>query len=213
MKKYAEYIRLYNKEDGNMCEILRKLKGKTATDLLEEYNISQVPPINISLLLRRIGILEIPFDFSQIEDLMGVDHGDVLGAIFAKGDSLGVFYKSSDSLNRKRFTLAHEIAHCCIHTDSLKQRHLELRNSHNPNDPKEVNANIFAGELLIPETSLHIVYDKFLGTPSLFDLAKIFNVSINVMKARLDYLDLPYKADEISGESNERNTKTHCCAS
>lgn len=45
--------------------------------------------------------------------------------IFFAYIKLGIFYKSDDTMDRQRFTIAHEIAHCCLDTDSLKQRHLE----------------------------------------------------------------------------------------
>ena len=57
-----------------------------------------------------------------------------------------------------------------------------------------MEADIFAGELLIPESSLVRVYNQFY-LPSLESLAKIFSVSTNVMAARLDYLSMPYFKD------------------
>lgn len=178
-----------------MCIILDKIKNKTADELLQENHISSIPPIDISLLLKNIGIMEIPYDFSKIEKILNYQKGDISGIIYAKKDSLGIFYCATDSLNRIRFTLAHEIAHCCLHAESLKTRHIELRSNQNKNDPKEYAANIFAGELLIPKTSLAKVYDQFIVAPPLSALSKIFNVSTSVMAARLDYLEMPYIKD------------------
>ena len=59
-------------------------------------------------------------------------------------------------------------------------------------EPREIQANIFAGEILIPKYTLDLVYNKFISTPPISVLARIFEVSISVMKARLDYLELPY---------------------
>ena len=184
-----------------MCEILKKLKGKTAKELLSEYNISIVPPINISLLLERIGIHEIRMDFSKIEEIAQVERGSILGIIFAKDNSLSIFYRSKDTSNRRRFTLAHEIAHCCLNADNLEKRHIEYRNASMENDPKEIAANIFAGELLIPESSLLQIHSQFLVAPKLSDIANIFSVSTNVMAARLDYLGLPYIKDQPINEN------------
>lgn len=184
-----------------MCKILQELKGKKAIELLNEYKISLTPPIDISLLLKKIGIFEIPFDFSEIEEIMQYEKGDVLGAIYAKSDTLSIFYRSSDSLNRRRFTLAHEIAHCCLDADELEKQHIELRSSQNANTPKEYKANIFAGELLIPELSLKRIHGQFLIAPSLSDLSNIFKVSTTVMAARLDYLNLPYIKDKQVDEN------------
>lgn len=195
------YLTWKTKEVDIMCDILKKIKGKSAEELLKEYNISMIPPINISLLLKRIGISEISIDFSEIEDLMGYEKGDILGAIYAQNNSLGIFYRSKDTSNRKRFTIAHEIAHCCLNADSLEKRHLELRSCQTANDPKEIQANTFAGELLIPFSSLEKIHSQFIIAPSLSDLAKIFNVSTTVMAARLDYLGMPYIKDQTINEN------------
>lgn len=180
------------REGDIMCTILKNLKNKTAEELLKIYDIQQIPPINISLLLNKIGIKKIPFDFSEIENLCKCDKGSILGIIFAKDESLNIFYRMDDTLNRQRFTLAHELAHCCLDTDSLKKRHIELRDAETSNEPKERRANTFAGELLIPQKSLESIYPRLIMTPTLTDLANIYKVSRNVMAARLDYLEMPY---------------------
>ena len=162
---------------------------------MKEYQISLVPPIDISLLMQRIGRKEIPFDFTELEKLMNLETDDIIGTVFAKNDELGIFYKASDSLNRQRFTIAHEIAHCCLDTDALKTKHIELRSSQTENTLKEYNANVFAGKLLIPKISLDKIHSKFLLAPPLSVISKIFEVSTTVMAARLDYLELKYIDD------------------
>ena len=134
-------ITLFRRSGDTMCKILEKLRDKTPENLLKEYQISLVPPIDVSLLMQRIGIKEIPFDFTELEKIMKLKTGDVIGSVFAKGDELGIFYKASDSLNRQRFTIAHEIAHCCLDTDALKTKHIELRSSQTENMLKEYNAD------------------------------------------------------------------------
>ena len=188
-------IYLTTREDDIMCKLLKELNGLTAERLLEKYGVSLKPPIDISLLLKRIGISEIPMDFTEIEKILGYHPGDVLGAIFAKNDSLGIFYRQGDSLNRIRFTLAHEIAHCCIHADTLEKSHIELRSALEATTPKEYKANVFAGELLIPEATLRDIHGRYLVAPPLSNISQVFKVSTNVMAARLDYLNLPYIRD------------------
>ena len=188
-------IMIFDSTGDTMCKILEKLRDKTPENLLKEYQISLVPPIDISLLMQRIGIKEIPFDFTELEKLMNLETGDIIGTVFAKNDELGIFYKASDSLNRQRFTIAHEIAHCCLDTDALKTKHIELRSSQTENTLKEYNANVFAGKLLIPKISLDKIHSKFLLAPPLSVISKIFEVSTTVMAARLDYLELKYIDD------------------
>ena len=199
MKNKGKII-VFTKEDGIMYEVLKNMRNKSAIDLLKENGISLTPPINISLLLRRLGIKEVEADFSDIEKILKYDMGEILGITFAQEKQVGIFYRSRDSINRRRFTIAHEIAHCCLHTDTLNDKHIELRSSKTQNDPREYNANVFAGELLIPESSLKRIYEQLL-VPSLSGLSEIFQVSTNVMAKRLDYLKMPYMKDEEISEN------------
>lgn len=184
-----------------MCTILEKIRGKSALELLSLYKIELSPPIDISLLVEQIGISLISKDFSEIEKKSNVDSGSILGAAVSKGNNLAIFYRKQDTYNRKKFTIAHELAHCCKHADNLKINHIELRtNCENSEDKHEYEANVFAGELLIPENVLLEVYKQFL-MPSLKYLSELFCVSTNVMAARLDYLGLNYYKDvEITEE-------------
>ena len=81
---------------------------------MAEYDVSQKPPVDISKLLENIGISTIAKDFSEIEHLMEADAGSILGAAFSNGNNLAIFYKKNESLHRKKFTIAHELAHCCL---------------------------------------------------------------------------------------------------
>lgn len=49
-----------------------------------------------------------------------------------------VFQRSSDTLIRKRFTLAYEIAHCCLDTDESEKQHIELRSSQSAKNTKGI---------------------------------------------------------------------------
>lgn len=177
-----------------MCTILKNIKNKTAYELLQENNIALTPPIDISLLLEQIGISVISKDFTEVENIGGYERGSILGAAISKDEDLAIFYRKQDTYNRKIFTVAHELGHCCMHSDSLRISHIELRTTDTYNDVREREVNIFAGELLIPEIVLMPIYKEYI-LPSLRDLSKRFCVSTNVMAARLDYLNLNYFKD------------------
>lgn len=182
-----------------MCKVLENLKEKTPIELLKENNISLNPPIDIGELLQKLNISTKAVDFSEVEDIKKVKRGSVLGATFSDKDDLFILYKESDTYNRQLFTIAHELGHCCLHTDTLKINHIEYRDEEKKCEKREIDANIFAGELLIPEDSLMFYYRKFI-VPSLESLAKIFGVSTNVMAARLDHLNLNYYKDTAISE-------------
>ena len=79
----------------------------------------------------------------------------------------------------------------------MRVNHLELRNEFfNKDNKKERAANIYAGELLIPDESLKKIYDRLL-LPSLKTLSEIFDVSTAVMRERLEEAELNYYNDAI----------------
>lgn len=204
MNNITNYQLAYKRKYGgdNMCTVLAKIRNKEPYELLSEYNISFDPPIDLSQLLDNIGISTIAKDFAEIEKLKGVPSGSILGAAFSNNNDLAIFYKKSDSLHRKKFTIAHELAHCCLDCPTDESSHIQYRTDNTDllpladNLKKEERANIFAGKLLIPKKTLITYYNKLI-IPSLTELAKIFDVSISVMAARLDYLRIPYYKDSF----------------
>lgn len=192
------------KEGENMCVILKRLSGKTADQLLEENDIDMTkPPIDIKKLVSSLSISVLKRDFSDIEARANAPKGSILGATISKGNNLTIFYQSDATYNRMRFTVAHELAHCCLHSQNLEMQHVELRlDAEDDYDEHERDANIFAGALLIPRKLLDQEYKKFI-VPSLSVLAELFEVSETVMAARLDYLNYSYLKDAQIGRGIE----------
>lgn len=125
-------------------------------------------------------------------------NGEILGALATNGDRAAIFYSDrykKDS-HRCRFTIAHEIAHCCLDQsdDDKKYVHIEYRRCPESEKirEKEEEANIFAGKLLIPEEPLKRLISGLL-VPSTTVLEKTFDVSHNVMCERLKYLKIEEK--------------------
>ena len=178
----------------NVKDKLKLLRQSSPNDLLYKFDLGNVFPVDIMKLLEKLDIKVIPYDFSNLEknDYKNqvIEKGIILGAAVHSGDRIGLFYRQDDSEKRKRFTLAHELAHCCLHMDENTPEHIEFRNDQaNINDKKEYDANIFAGELLIPEGPLRYALENLI-MPKVEILAQIFGVSLNVMKARLKYLNI-----------------------
>lgn len=186
-----------------MCrklEQLSRLKINDLYDLLEE-EFAQ-PPVNIHRILDKLGVEYNALDFSllnaEINGIVLPQQADmVMGAVAAHSeqesgkDTVEITVNIKDNYHRQRFTLAHELAHCMLHADSLRNGCLELRTSLTTDDPREKAANILAGEILIPEKLLKIAYAK-LPLPISAILANMFDVSDNVMVARLQYLRMGY---------------------
>ena len=174
-----------------MCKVLKSIHGKTADEILKKYGQDDSIPVNLNMLLLNIGLSALPFDFTEYENKIGVPKGNVLGLVVSKGDNAAIFYKQDDTLNRQRFTIAHELAHCCLGFTDGNKPHIEFRLNEYDKDEHERTADIFAGQLLIPLKKLREVYLD-LAIPDSVTLASKFAVSINVMEARLNHLKVSH---------------------
>lgn len=194
-EKYRRQNKALVLGSDRMCTVLKKIRNKSAIELLEEYGLDKTVPIDIEQLLRAIGISAIGKDFSELEKRLGKPKGSILGMLLSSGNNTAIFYRKDDSYNRRRFTIAHELAHAINHSDN--EPHIEYRMAEKEmeENPVERDANIVAGEILIPLPLLKREYLK-LDIPSSTVLANIFKVSQNVMEARLKYLKIFYVNSE-----------------
>lgn len=169
-----------------------QLHKRTAQDILIMCDQDNAVPVDIKSILKRLDISAMPIDFSQIERKLPEKYEGlkILGAMASNDEKIAIWYRSEDKedSHRMRFTIAHELAHCCLHGS---RHHLEFRIDGDL-DEDEVLANTFAGELLIPEESLNRTIEQLL-VPTLSALADIFDVSINVMRERIKFLQLEDK--------------------
>lgn len=178
-----------------MCEKLKQLNGLTPDNILDNYWNPErnVCPIDIAEILYKLGIRALPYDFSKFDD--NNLENRILGATIADETDLALLYRSGETKNRSRFTLAHELAHCCLaHLEEETMPYVEWRHDGIVTDRCEIDANIFAGELLVPTKELRrVLSSEYPNTlPHITNLAKVFAVSSNVMKERLKQLELPF---------------------
>ena len=179
----------------NMCTKLKELNGLTPEYILNKYwnPKRNTYPIDIARVLYRMKIRVLPYNFSKYDD--NNLENRILGAMIADETNLALLYRNSESKNRNRYTLAHELAHCCLaHLEDETMPYIEWRHDGNVTDEREIEANIFAGELLIPTKELRgVLSSDYPDTlPRVAELAKKFAVSTNVMKGRLKHLEIPY---------------------
>ena len=187
------------KREKNMCRGLQLLKGETANSLVDKFGLADKLPVSLNDLLSYCDINLYSTDFKEIRNIPEITQeektkGEILGAVAVIDNKLNIYYRNSDSIHRQKFTVAHELAHCCLDNDSLlKEGHIEFRleMSEILNKDKEIAANTFAGELLIPEKALKKFYEK-IKKPNLQLLADVFDVSTNVMRERLNKAGYPY---------------------
>ena len=124
--------------------------------------------------------------------------GEISGIIHRNRDGSAVIgVNSSDTLQRQRFTIAHEIGHLLLHADEKlhvdKNFPIGLRNevSGKSVNASEIEANQFAAALLMPSHFLMEDIKPFIGRDVLFairKLAKKYKVSEQAMSIRLSSL-------------------------
>lgn len=155
------------------------------------------------VLLERNNIKGAPVPVERIAKTLGIRveyaplDGDLSGLAYIRGGVPIVGINALHSPTRQRFTLAHELAHICLHHDQLEDTvHVDrgsLRRdavAASGTDATEIEANTFAAELLMPE---HFLKSALNGRAidmeddeAVTALAKRFKVSEAAMRFRLE---------------------------
>lgn len=154
-------------------KIARDMAWKVLIDIGENQL-----PIKLSAITKyyRIKIIK----YSDI----GQEHFNEDGYSTKFEDKLIIFYNELKPKHRIRFTIAHEIGHCLL--GHLKENQITPRinnETDNYTDVKEIQANIFARDLLMPATVLHS-----LNISSPEQISKICNVSMQSAEIRYNRL-------------------------
>jgi len=130
--------------------------------LLHECN----HPIDIRSIARKLGV--------TIIDDVDMDK-DISGRLVSQSGKWYIYVNAFHDEKRKRFTIAHEIAHFILHTKEKKEFN-DVSFFRSPDHSKEeVDANKLAAKILMPEQAFFEEIRK--GNNSLLQLATIFNVS------------------------------------
>ena len=144
---------------------------------------------------KKIGIETKPFDiFAYIINIPEIDYwedyfdNDISGKIEYKISGIyQIVVNKYHSLLRRRFTLAHEFAHFVLHKEFLKQGNklediILFRSSNDAGNKKELEANQFAADLLMPKEVFETEIRK--GNNKINGLADFFQVSSAAIKYR-----------------------------
>jgi Zn-dependent peptidase ImmA (M78 family) len=158
-----------------------------ASELLERFGV-KTPPVPVDRIAKSLGIM---VQYAPFDD-------ELSGMAFLKENVPIIGINSNHHPNRQRYTIAHELAHICLHRDELETAvHVDqssvssLRRdlvSAEGTDPLEREANAFAAELLMPRKLLAGALDDRmldLDDDRLIALAKRFKVSLMALQYRL----------------------------
>jgi len=138
----------------NLCK-LKSLKGKTVDELLAHACISPKSlPLDLDKLLRTWKIIARSADMSGLEEIAKDEvekNGAILGVVAAPNENVVLLFSDKSSKPRARFTIAHELAHCCLHTEKLEKGYIYFRLGGGMQPQEENEADEFARNLLMPE--------------------------------------------------------------
>lgn len=171
---------------------LNKIERK-ADAIIRENGISS-PSIPVETIAKKKGLNVIAYNLgAEISGVLVVSAG--MGTIgFNPGDHKG----------RQRFTIAHELGHFILHTNSSDELFIdkEYLVKYRKDKPytngelrQELEANAFAAALLMPKVFIAEELEKSeyadLAEVKLIEkLAKVFNVSVPAMTYRLTNLNI-----------------------
>lgn len=155
-----------------MSQVRSQFVRKIAARVLKESNIT-APPVNLQLILQAHGI-----QYQDVSDFP--DSVDAL--IIEDGATIYAAVNAGQHPHRQRFSLAHELGHYFLHreigfSDSVTIDNPPSEESETATkDPAETEADLFAGELLVP-----LVFLKLHAGKDIPELAKVFVVSQQVI--------------------------------
>lgn len=119
---------------------------------------------------------------------------DIFGALLqSSGQSMRIYIDKDQPASRYRFSAAHELGHYVdrsrrteILPRDIDRRSDKMPDFKTPEGKREIWANEFAGELLMPLEEIQRQYDS--GNTSPIRLAKLFNVPLPVTNHRIHTL-------------------------
>lgn len=160
------------------------LAREKAKELLKESNYNE-PPIDASRVARKVGIKVMDCSF---------ENKNVSG--YYDFDQKIIYVNRYEFPKRQQFTIAHELGHALMHEDWVKSSEYTClyrdRLVKPSTDIKELEANEFAGHLLVPLPMLSEHYEELRDGPGYLHeeiiekISNVFCVSISVIKIRLE---------------------------
>ena len=139
-------------------------------------NARQYLPVNVERLAQNLGIV--------MKEVGDIEQG---GHISIKDGVATITVNKIDSPTRKRFTIAHEIAHYLIHSSELAALGALDRDT-NPlsiyTDKKETEANALAADILMPMDKIDALV-QYGDIKTTADLASKLQVSEHALRIKL----------------------------
>jgi hypothetical protein len=88
--------------------------------------------------------LQIPLEFTPLDDLLGA-------CVRVSSAEVGILVTTQRDLHMQRFTAAHELGHFVLEHEGSLDREVRMPGHTEGRDPREVEADAFAAEFLMPK--------------------------------------------------------------
>ena len=172
----------YNRIARSSFQIIKLLTEQVRSD----YEQNE-PPINIYLIIERLGISLVPTAFDKVAAVVGRAESSLKRAPW-------IAVNSSQPSYRQRFSIAHELAHLLLHEDELV---LHAHYFKKQFEQKEIDADSFASELLVPRKLLKASVESVTAQnteEAVLLLSHLYQVSFAAMAYRLYALEMITRA-------------------
>lgn len=150
-------------------------------EILERY-WDYLLPVKVDDIASRLGVIIRALDEELSKNYSGLAYIDSATGL------KHIYYNQRESFNRQRFTKAHELGYLVLEHTVFKDKFYDDFKG-DFDDPFEKEANIIASEILMPSKAvLRLAGSKVSRTE--YDLAGLFNVSIEAVDWKLRYLKI-----------------------
>lgn len=169
----TDNIKLYNKE----------IIAQITHTLLTDFNVFQINTNVVKLAnLLHMNVIPATFKDDSIAGLLKFENGQV-----------NIYVNEYQSVNRQRFTIAHEIGHFILHKDFIKGQKINAfyrKDFDNFSDPIEQQANLFAANLLMPEKVIKNLWETYKSTSYLANILKVSEQAVNIRLITLGVINV-----------------------
>jgi Zn-dependent peptidase ImmA (M78 family) len=142
--------------------------AKRAREAREQFGLDDSSPVPCVVTLAE--------ERARLPVVVGRLPDHVAGALWRNGVGAIVWVNAVHSVERQRFTIAHELGHVgCRHADITVDTTATI--SGHTHEPREVQANAFAAELLAPRAGVKALVERDPGLEDLVRLAAHFGIS------------------------------------
>lgn len=162
---------------------------KRAKEILDEYSFNEIPVDPVKIASK----LGIPVKEVQFKDILS---DTISGGIKKEVNYIQIYVNKFDHINRKRFTIAHELGHYFLGHLENKGEYVDLhRDIQGGRTEEEKEAHAFAAAILMDKDTVNAGYKilrkaGFSNEAIVIELAELFIVSPSAMKIRLKSLGL-----------------------